>query len=171
MNPAPLNPIRELAIQDLAIIAQQEELLQFTAFNAETAWQLGCLLRGKLLARNAAATIEIEVAGQVLFCCTTPGATPGQADWIRRKRNTVRRFARSTYAVGRILERDGETLEARHGLMLADYAAHGGGFPIYLKGTGMVGSVILSGLPQRDDHSLVVAALAELLGLTAPALP
>jgi uncharacterized protein (UPF0303 family) len=165
-------------VADLAIITQQEQLLRFTAFNADTAWQLGNILRNKLLDLKAAATIEIDLNGQVLFACTTPGASPGQADWIRRKRNTVRRFARSTYAVGRILERDGETMQARHGLALEDYAAHGGGFPIFIGAisngipdTGMVGTIILSGLAQRDDHSLVVTALAELLNITTPTLP
>jgi uncharacterized protein (UPF0303 family) len=158
-------------IADLAILTQQEQLLQLPAFNAETAWQLGNILRSKLLALSAGGTVEIELNHQLLFACATPGATPGQADWIRRKRNTVRRFARSTYAVGRVLERDGETLQARHGLALQDYAAHGGGFPVFLKDTGMVGTVILSGLPQRDDHGLVVAALAELLNVAVPTLP
>ena len=159
------------AIDDLAIIDQQEKLLRFTAFDGLTAWQLGNLMRSRLLQANAAGTIEIDLAGQILFACTTPGATPGQADWIRRKRNTVRRFARSSYAVGRILERDGDTIESRHGLTLTDYAAHGGGFPIILAGTGPVGSAIVSGLPQRDDHNLVVSALAELLNITVSTLP
>ncbi len=158
-------------VADLAIITKQEQLLQFSAFNADTAWQLGTLLRSKLLALAAGGTVEIELNHQLLFACATPGATPGQADWIRRKRNTVRRFARSTYAVGRTLERDGETLQTRHGLALQDYAAHGGGFPVFLKDTGMVGTVVLSGLPQRDDHGLVVAALSELLNIPVPALP
>jgi uncharacterized protein (UPF0303 family) len=157
-------------VDDLAMITEQEQLLQFAAFNTETAWALGNLLRAKLLAKGAGGTIEIELNQQLLFACATPGATPGQADWIRRKRNTVRRFARSTYAVGRTLERDGETLQGRHGLELRDFAAHGGGFPIVVKETGMVGTVVLSGLPQRDDHGMVVSALAELLGVKVPAL-
>lgn len=156
---------------DLALIAQQEALLHFPAFNPDTAWQLGSLLREKLLTRNAGGTIEIDLAGHILFTATTPGATPGQADWIRRKRNVVRRFARSSYAIGRQLEHDGQTLESRHGLTLTDYATHGGGFPLVLRGTGLVGSIILSGLPQRDDHNLVVAAIAELLHINAPSLP
>ncbi|HVG27480.1 MAG TPA: heme-degrading domain-containing protein [Acidobacteriaceae bacterium] len=159
------------AIEDLAILDEQERLLRFSSFNAETAWQLGSLLREALLQRGAGGTVEIEVAGQLLFACATPGATPGQADWIRRKRHTVHRFGRSTYAVGRVLERDGETMEARHGLALADYAAHGGGFPIVLEGTGPIGSVILSGLPQREDHNLVAEALATLLNRPVPQLP
>lgn len=163
---------------DLETIAQQEQLLRFPGFDATTAWQLGGLMRARLLVAGAGGTaaggtVEIEVAGQVLFSCATPGATPGQADWIRRKRNTVRRFARSSYAVGRQLELDRQTLESRHGLTLADFAAHGGGFPLWVAAGGasmMVGSIIVSGLAQRDDHNLVVAALAEQLGIAAPQL-
>jgi uncharacterized protein (UPF0303 family) len=154
---------------DLAILTQQETLLRFPAFDANTAWQLGSRLRDTLLARNAGGSIEIDLASHVLFACVTPGATPGQADWIRRKRNTVRRFARSTYAIGRQLELDGQTLEARHGLTLADYAAHGGGFPLRIA-DAFVGTIILSGLAQRDDHNLVVTAIAAQLGITIPQL-
>lgn len=156
--------------QDLPVLERQETLLRFSAFNADTAWQLGSLLRAKLVERGAGGSVEIELAGHVLFACATEGANPGQANWIRRKRNTVRHFARSTYAVGRRLERDGGTLETRNGLAEADHVAHGGGFPIFLQGTGMVGTVVLSGLPQRDDHNLVVEGLAEILGIDVPRL-
>ena len=156
--------------QDLPILDQQEQLLRFTAFGAESAWAVGSSLRTAALARGIGCSVEIEVAGQLLFACATPGATPGQANWIRRKRNTVHHFARSTYAVGRKLERDGGTLSSRHGLSETDFAAHGGGFPIWLAGTGPVGSVIFSGLPQRDDHNVVVEALAGMLGLDPPRL-
>jgi uncharacterized protein (UPF0303 family) len=158
------------AAEDLAVIEEQERVLRFAAFDAETAWKLGGVMRRMLAERGAGGTVEIEIAGQVLFACATVGATPGQADWVRRKRNTVRRFARSTYGVGRQLERDGETMQARHGLELRDFAAHGGGFPVWVNGVGCVGSVVVSGLPQREDHSLVVAAIAEVLRVEAPSL-
>ena len=155
---------------DLAILEQQEQLLRFTSFNAETAWELGNFLRASLIERHAGGTIEIELANHLLFACATPGANPGQADWIRRKRNTVHRFGRSSYAIGRLLESNNETLESRHYLNVADYAAHGGGFPVLLEDTGPVGSVVLSGLPQRDDHNLVVSALAQILDKDVPRL-
>lgn len=158
------------AIDDIAIIDQQETLLRFPEFDADTAWKLGSLLHTSLKKLEVAGTAEIELAGQLLFTCTTPGATPGHADWVRRKRNTVRRFLRSSYAIGRMLLRDGETLEGRHGLTLADYAAHGGGFPLIVEGAGCIGSVVVSGLPQRDDHSLVVAAIAGILAVEVPHL-
>jgi uncharacterized protein (UPF0303 family) len=155
---------------DLAILEQQEKLLRFASFNAENAWELGCYLRTLLVDCRAGGTIEIELAGHLLFACATPTANPGQADWIRRKRNVVHRFGRSSYAIGLILESNDETLQSRHCLRLSDYAAHGGGFPILLEGTGPVGSVVMSGLPQRDDHCLVVAALAKVLEKDVPRL-
>ena len=156
---------------DLQILTHQEALLRFIDFTPDTAWQLGTRLHKTLLARNTGATAEIELAGQLLFACTTPGAKPDQADWIRRKRNTVHHFARSSYAVGRQLELDHQTLEADHNLPLVDYAAHGGGFPLFLAGPECVGTIIVSGLPQREDHNLVVTAIAEYLGITIPQLP
>ena len=106
--------------QDLAILAQQESLLHFTEFTADTAWQLGNRLRDALLAREAGGTVEIEIRSQLLFACATVGAKPDQANWIRRKRNTVHHFARSSYAVGRQLALDQQTLESQHGLALVD---------------------------------------------------
>jgi uncharacterized protein (UPF0303 family) len=160
-----------LARVDLDVIAEQERLLQFERFSAETSWQLGCRLREDALARAAAMTFEIQIAGRTLFLAATGGAPAGHADWIRRKRNTVMRFGRSSYALGLELVRDGRTMEARHGLSLAEYAMHGGGFPIVLRGTGYVGSVIVSGLHQRVDHEMVVEALAGVLGIAVPELP
>ena len=155
---------------DLATLQQQEQILRFTNFNTETAWELGCTLRTLLMDRRVGGTVEIELANHLLFACATPGANPGQADWIRRKRNVVHRFGRSSYAIGRILESNNETLQSRHSLKAADYAAHGGGFPILLDGSGAVGSVVMSGLPQRDDHNLVISALAKILGKDVPRL-
>jgi len=157
--------------EDLKLIVQQEGLLQFPSFSAETAWAVGNALRNEALARKAGMTFEIQLAGRTLFACTTDCAAPGQADWIRRKRNVVMRFGRSSYAIGLQLQLEGKTIEERHGLTLADYAMHGGGVPISLTGTGLVGSVVSSGLDQRTDHSLVVKAMAQVLGVAVPALP
>ena len=156
--------------KDLEVIAEQERLLQFSQFGAEMAWAVGCGLREEAVRLGVGMTFEVQVAGRVLFLAATEGASPGQADWVRRKRNTVMRFGRSSYAVGLQLEREGQTLEARHGLALADYAAHGGGFPIVLTGTGLVGTVIASGLPQREDHAMVVRVLGKILGVRVPDL-
>jgi len=157
--------------EDLRLIAEQERLLHFASFSADTAWAVGSALRAEALARKAGMTFEIQIAGRTLFACSTAGAAPGQVDWIRRKRNVVMRFGRSSYAVGLQLQLEGKTIEERHGLTLAEYAMHGGGVPILLEGTGLVGSVVSSGLDQRTDHELVVKAMAGVLGVSIPTLP
>jgi uncharacterized protein (UPF0303 family) len=156
--------------EDLHTVAEQERLLQFDTFSPETAWAIGNALRADAISRHAAMTFEIQIAARVLFACSTFNASASQDDWIRRKRNTVMRFGKSSYAVGLQLKLEGKDFAQRHEVSLADYAAHGGGFPIVLKGTGLVGTVVSSGLDQRTDHAMVVQALAGALGVEVPAL-
>jgi uncharacterized protein (UPF0303 family) len=151
--------------EDLACIEAQERLLRFAAFDATTAWQLGERLKAAAEARGAAVAIEIRLAGQTLFFYAMPGTTPGNADWARRKRNTVELLNTSSYAVGLKHKRDGGSLEAKMGLPLRDYADHGGSFPLLLQGTGCIGAITVSGLPQREDHALIVEVLAAMCGV------
>jgi uncharacterized protein (UPF0303 family) len=85
-------------------------------------------------------------------------------EWVRRKGNVVARFLRSSYAIGLKLKLKDETLELQHGQPMSDFAPHGGSFPLTVEGAGIVGSVTVSGLPQRADHELVVEGLCALLG-------
>lgn len=156
--------------KDLTAIAEQERQLVFTQFGAEDAWRLGCWLRARAVEMNAAMTFEIRLAGRLLFLSATEGASAGQLDWIRRKRNVVERFGKSSYAVGLELEKSGLTIEERHGLSLADFAMHGGAVPLRLAGTGMVGTVIASGLDQRADHAMVVEGLSIVMGIPVAGL-
>ena len=98
------------------------------------------------------------------------GATPDNPNWVRRKRNCVLRFFKSSYAIGLTLARQDSTLQAKFGLPDTEFAPHGGSFPIVVKGTGCIGAVTVSGLPQREDHNMVVEALAAILGKDIGAL-
>jgi uncharacterized protein (UPF0303 family) len=152
--------------RDLARIALQEELLQFDKFDASIAWELGTRLRSAAAAQGRGIAIDITLAGALLFYAVTVGATPDNADWIRRKKNVVARFHKSSYSIGLNYARRNTTLEARTGAPLSDYVAAGGCFPIRLRGSAAVlGSITVSGLPERQDHELVVQAIAEHLGI------
>jgi uncharacterized protein (UPF0303 family) len=148
---------------DLSRIALQEETLRFDAFDLSTAWVLGKLLYDLATERNLGVAIDVTIHSTPAFYAALAGSTPDNAYWVRRKRNMVLRYFRSSYALGLALEKAGKTIES-DGLSPADFASHGGSFPIYVNGTGCVGAVTVSGLPQRDDHNLVVEALALMLG-------
>ena len=149
---------------DLERIGLQEQRLQFERFDAATAWALGMRLKEAAEAHGVAVAIDIQLHGQPLFFYAMPGTTPDNVDWIRRKRNVVLRFQRSSYAVGLHLQQQQTTLEKKLGVDTRDYAPHGGCFPLNVLGTGCIGTITVSGLPQRQDHELVVEVLAELLG-------
>jgi uncharacterized protein (UPF0303 family) len=151
--------------QDIEKIKLQEKRLQFERFDSTVAWAIGSALKAEAEKRGVSVAIDITVAGHPLFSYAMPGTSPDNLDWIRRKRNVVMRYHRSSYAIGLRHEKAQTTLQGRSGLEISDYAPHGGCFPILLVGTGCVGTITVSGLPQRDDHELVVAVLQNYLQL------
>jgi uncharacterized protein (UPF0303 family) len=155
---------------DLARIALQEQQLQFPAFDEETAWRLGSRLSSLAVERALSLVIDIRRPARPLFYAAPPGTTPDNSGWVRRKSNVVFRFQCSSYAIGLEMEQKQSTLQDRYGLPLADYACHGGSFPIRVGGAGFIGAVTVSGLPQRDDHNLVLEALCAELGADFAAL-
>lgn len=150
---------------DTERMIEQERRLVFARFDLSTAWDLGTRLRDTAQSRGLALAIEVRLARETVFLSLMPGATPQNIDWARRKRNMVELRQRSSYAVGQESEESGKDVIARMGLPLRDFAVAGGGFPILVEGVGCVGAVIVSGLPQRDDHALVVEILAEMCGV------
>jgi uncharacterized protein (UPF0303 family) len=149
--------------EDLEKIAEQERELVLSRLDAGVAWNLGSRLRALAHERRLAVVIDIRRFGQPLFYAAMDGTTPDNPEWVRRKSNVVARFHRSSYAVGLREKMMGVTLAESQGLAVADHATHGGSFPIAVAGAGVVGSITVSGLPQRADHELVVEALCAFL--------
>ncbi len=150
--------------EDVEQVALQERALQLPCLDAGVAWALGLRLKTLAEERGLAVVIDVRRFGQPLFYAALDGTTPDNVEWVRRKSNVVERFHRSSYAVGLSLKAKNETLHEIQGLPVADYATHGGSFPLAVAGAGVVGSVTVSGLPQRADHELVVEALSAELG-------
>ena len=153
----------------LADLAAEEDELQLTSFTNDDAWELGCALVAAARAEGAPVAISVSRNGHQLFHAALPGASPDNDAWIERKTAVVNRFGHSSLYVRQQCAEDGTTAEERYGLDPQRFSAHGGAFPILVRSVGAVGVVAVSGLPQLDDHRLVVAALrAHLAGRTAP---
>ncbi|OLC75938.1 MAG: hypothetical protein AUH83_07165 [Deltaproteobacteria bacterium 13_1_40CM_4_68_19] len=149
--------------QERERVDAEERELVFDRFTNDDALELGLLLVEKARARQLAIAIDVERSGQRLFHFAAAGTTPDNAAWIERKKNLVKRMFRSSYAVGLKLAAEGKTLSERLGISPETFAAHGGCFPVLVKNAGFVGTVTVSGLPQKDDHDLVVEAIREFL--------
>jgi uncharacterized protein (UPF0303 family) len=149
--------------EDLEQITQQERELILPHLDAQIAWELGLRLRTMAVERKLAVVIDVRRFGQPLFYAAMDGTTPDNVEWVRRKSNVVARFHRSSYAIGLKEKIKNETLFETQGLPIADYATHGGSFPLAVAGAGVVGSATVSGLLQRSDHELVIEALCAVL--------
>jgi uncharacterized protein (UPF0303 family) len=156
--------------EDLERIGLQERELQLPRLDAQIAWELGSRLRAMAAERRLAVVIDVRRFGQPLFYAAMDGTTPDHVEWVRRKSNVVARFHSSSYIAGLREKLKNQTLAESQGLSIADYATHGGSFPLAVAGAGVVGSVTISGLPQRADHELVVEGLCAVLGRNYPDL-
>lgn len=155
---------------DIEILKRQEEALRFDGFSEDDAWVLGSMMRQRAADRGLPLVIDIRIAGRPLFYTALPGTTPDNPEWVRRKINVVMRYHKCSYRVGRELAASGTQLDETRGVAPVDVAPHGGCFPIHLKGTGVVGTVTVSGVPQREDHRFVFECLCEYLGVDPAAL-
>ena len=141
----------------------QESRLVFDRFDEGTAWDLGVALREAALAAGLPVAISIRRNGQRLFHAALPGSSADNDAWLARKSAVVDRYGRSSLRVGEQFRVDGKSFDKDSRLDVSLFAAHGGAFPILVRGTGCIGTVAVSGLPQLEDHRLVVKALEELL--------
>lgn len=142
--------------------AEAAELV-FPAFDEAAAVRLGLHLLDLARAESLPVVIDIRSPDRTLFHAALPGSAPLNDLWARRKSNTALKFHEASLLVGTRHRERGESL-AKHGLDTADHADHGGAVPIRVRAVGVVAVATVSGLPQVEDHRLVVRAIRALLG-------
>ncbi|ORT61588.1 heme-degrading domain-containing protein [Streptomyces sp. CB03238] len=143
----------------IAELEEQQTRLTLPRFTYEDAWTLGTLLVDLARERRAPVAIDIRRGAQQLFHAALPGSSADNDAWIDRKRRVVERYAESSLLVGTRFREKGKSFDTDSRLDPNQYAAHGGSFPLTVTGTGVIGTATVSGLPQLEDHALVVQAL------------
>lgn len=144
---------------------KEEQELQFKHFTNETAMQVGLTIVEEAKKQGKNITVEIYRRGHRLFAHAMEGTSAENENWIRRKNNVVNHFGQSSWHVALRVRQEGTTLEERYGLPLADYVGAGGGFPLVVSGEGQIGTITVSGLPDQEDHDLLVSSLRCFLNL------
>ncbi len=147
---------------DIELVKKQEQELVLSRFDEEVAFAIGSSIRARALAEGLSLVVDIRTWDRQLFFSATAGTSADNAEWVRRKVNSVRRFQRASYRL--VLERGEAPFSVQSGADPADYVIAGGGFPIRVTGAGIVGCLTISGLPGRSDHGVAVDALCDHLG-------
>lgn len=138
---------------------QQEETYQFTHFDRDDVWALGCALVESARSMEGPLAVEIELNGTVVFRHFPAGTGAFHEQWLARKRNTVRLTGHSSLYIFADLAARGVTMQEDMRLDSVEYADCGGGFPLRLRGGCVIGSLCASGLPHLRDHATVIQAL------------
>jgi uncharacterized protein (UPF0303 family) len=154
-----MSRIPDPAARDLLpLLEAQNESIGFARFGYDDAYALGTALVARATADDLAVTITIVFGEQRVFHAARPGTSADNDDWLARKARVVTRFNAPSFLIGTRARAKGSDFHESTGLSPALYMAHGGAFPLRVNGS-LIGVVGVSGLPERDDHDVVVRAL------------
>lgn len=136
--------------------------LTLPVFDEAVALRLGGILTELARSRGLPIVIDIRSGTRCFYHAALPGSAALNDLWARRKSATALVFQAASFLVGARNRAKGESL-TKHGLSEADHADHGGAVPLVVAEAGMVAVATVSGLPQAEDHALVVEGLRLLL--------
>jgi uncharacterized protein (UPF0303 family) len=141
---------------EASTVIKRIELKQFTN---RMALEMGLAIIE--LAKNRQQIIGVEIArlNQPVFLYIDDSLPVDKHHWIKRKANTAKHFEESSLSVRFELEKKNRTLEQFYGLNEKEYVAKGGAIPLFVDGAGLIGIITVTGLPDTDDHQLIIDAL------------
>jgi uncharacterized protein (UPF0303 family) len=158
----------ELTEIDLNALIALEAELHFATFDHADAWAIGSRIVELARQRNLPIATGITRGGQRFFHAALPGSRPDNDEWIDRKVRTTLRFGHCSLYVSVERAKDGVSLADRFAVDPSLFAAAGGCFPVHVEGAGIIGTITVSGLPQVEDHKLVVEVIREYLAAVRP---
>ncbi|KAF2184662.1 hypothetical protein K469DRAFT_579242 [Zopfia rhizophila CBS 207.26] len=156
-----------LPTRDLDELSREEKSFTFAHFTCEHAWVIGNILRNALRTADASAIIHISLSNNIVLfhSPSMPGMMPDNEIWVQRKRATVLRWGHSSWYMQCKFNGDEKAFADKYGLgegEKGNYAIHGGGYPVFVKGVeGPVGCIVVSGLKQEQDHGIIIKAVEE----------
>ena len=144
-------------------LLQEELLLTLPALDVADAIEMGEIAKSFGTQRSLPIAVEVRVGDWAVYHASLPGSTPENDWWIGRKARVVKLKQHSTMFERVLAEEQGIDWHKENNLLDETHAIHGGGLPLITKDEGLVGVLLISGLPQVEDHLLGVEVLTEFL--------
>lgn len=144
-------------------LALEAKALQLSSLSQAEALEIGTIAQAIGLDRKLPIAIEVRMKEWTIFHVSLPGSTPENDSWIARKARVVNATGNSTMYERVLAEEQGIDWYAAKGLSEESHAIHGGGLALDVVGLGLTGILLISGLPQVDDHLLGVEIITEYL--------
>jgi uncharacterized protein (UPF0303 family) len=144
-------------------LAREAQTLVLPSLTQAEAIEIGQIATSIATDRNLAITIEVRLKEWVVFHLSMPGTTAENDGWIARKSRATLLTGNSTMYERVLAEEQGINWYESKGVTEETHAVHGGCLPLNVSSVGMVGMLLISGLPQVQDHLLGVEIITEYL--------
>ena len=144
-------------------LLQEELLLTLPALDVADAMEIGEIAKSFGSQRGLPIAVEVRIGDWIIYHASLPGSTSENQWWIDRKARVVLLKHHSTIYERVSAEERGVDWHKENNLLDETHAIHGGGLPLITKNEGFVGVLLVSGLPQVEDHLLGVEVLTEFL--------
>ena len=144
-------------------LLQEEQVLILPSLTNTDAIEIGQIATALGTDRNLPIAVEVRIGDWIVYHASLTGSTPENDWWIGRKARVVNLKKHSSIYERVLAEENGIDWHKENNLMDETHAIHGGGLPLITKDGGYQGVLIVSGLPQVDDHLLGVEVLTEFL--------
>jgi len=144
-------------------LLEEEQILILPSLDLTDALEIGEIAKSLGMARNLPIAIEVRLGDWIIYHASLPGSTVENQWWIDRKTRVVMLKHHSTMYERVSAQERGVDWHKENNLLDETHAIHGGGLPLITKGDGFVGVLLISGLPQVEDHLLGVEVLTEFL--------
>ena len=144
-------------------LLEEEKLFWLKSLDIFSALSIGDIAKSIGFSRNLPIAIEVRIGDWTVYHASLPGSSPENDSWIARKARVVNLKNHSTLYERVRAEELSIDWFTENNLSEKEYAIHGGGLPLISKEQGFVGSLIISGLPQIDDHLFGIEVLMEYL--------
>ncbi len=141
----------------------EEESLKILNLELIDALEIGEIGKSIGILKNLPIAIEVRLGDWTIYHASLPGSTIENQWWIDRKARTVMLKHHSTMYERVSAQERGVDWHKENNLLDETHAIHGGGLPLITKKDGFVGVLLISGLPQVEDHLLGVEVLTEFL--------
>ena len=144
-------------------LLNEEQILTLPTLDLAGALEIGEIAKSLGVTRNLPVAIEVRLGDWIIYHVSLPGSTAENDWWISRKARVVMLKHHSTMFERVSAEERGVDWHKENNLLDETHAIHGGGLPLITKSEGFVGVLLISGLPQVEDHLLGVEVLTEFL--------
>jgi uncharacterized protein (UPF0303 family) len=146
-----------------ALLLEEEMRLTLPSLTVVDALEIGEIAKLFGQDRSLPIAVEVRLGGWIIYHASLPGSTVENQWWIDRKARVVMLKQHSTMYERVSAEERGVDWHKENNLLNETHAIHGGGLPLITKSEGFVGVLLISGLPQVEDHLLGVEVLTEFL--------